>query len=144
MRALINNEKIENNAERLLMMQDRIRNLNRQKDYEREKTLEEIMQRRKDIEFRLEQHNSNLEKQRDLKDKMRKRKEEYDNNFQKMFHSGNIDKGMIEQIHQMFPENEKINCLLNRLEELKEQDDDEGKNVHPAQSGTRRVPSDRA
>ena len=115
-----NLNKIEENNEKLMLKQDALKQLERLNANKREKTLRWIINKGDRIEkFKLQQQILS-ERKRKVKDEIVKKKAEYEYQFQKMFHKKNLDQKMINDIHKMFPDNEKINYLLQRLIELDE------------------------
>ena len=105
-----------------MLKQDAIKQLERMNANKREKTLRWIMNKGDRIEkFKLQQQILS-ERKRKVKDEVTRKKAEYEYQFQKMFHKKNIDQKMINDIHKMFPNNEKINYLLQRLIELDEEE----------------------
>ena len=110
----------EQNNEKMMLIQDNIRRLNRLNNLQRENTLKWINEKREKIETMKEQKQFMTERLSQIKAQIAKRKEVYDAQFQNMFHKKNIDEKMINKIIQMFPDNPSINALLNRLAELEE------------------------
>ena len=105
-----------------MLKQDALKQLERMNANKREKTLRWIMNKGDRIEkFKLQQQILS-ERKRKVKDEVTRKKAEYEYQFQKMFHKKNIDQKMINDIHKMFPNNEKINYLLQRLIELDEEE----------------------
>ena len=105
-----------------MLKQDAIKQLERMNANKREKTLRWIINKGDRIEkFKLQQQILS-ERKRKVKDEVTRKKAEYEYQFQKMFHKKNIDQKMINDIHKMFPNNEKINYLLQRLIELDEEE----------------------
>ena len=103
-----------------MLKQDALKQLERLNANKREKTLRWIINKGDRIEkFKLQQQILS-ERKRKVKDEIIKKKAEYEYQFQKMFHKKNLDQKMINDIHKMFPDNEKINYLLQRLIELDE------------------------
>ena len=89
------------------------------------KAEKEIDDKREKIEQFKKEQELILERKRQVRDDIIRKKEEYDYKFQKMFHRKNIDDKMIRNIQNMFPGNERINSLLNRLQELEEEEQNE-------------------
>ena len=105
-----------------MLKQDALKQLERMNANKREKTLRWIINKGDRIEkFKLQQQILS-ERKRKVKDEVTRKKAEYEYQFQKMFHKKNIDQKMINDIHKMFPNNEKINYLLQRLIELDEEE----------------------
>ena len=105
-----------------MLKQDALKQLERMNANKREKTLRWIMNKGDRIEkFKLQQQILS-ERKRKVKYEVTRKKAEYEYQFQKMFHKKNIDQKMINDIHKMFPINEKINYLLQRLIELDEEE----------------------
>ena len=120
-----NQEKIEENYKKFLEKQKFIENLEKNKDLKRMKAEKEIDDKREKIEQFKKEQELILERKRQVRDDIIRKKEEYDYKFQKMFHRKNIDDKMIRNIQNMFPGNERINSLLNRLQELEEEEQNE-------------------
>lgn len=123
-----NEEKSEKRNEQFLKVQDRIQSLERQNQMKREQTLKDIMKRREDIEYRLNKINYNLRKRQELREDFRRKKQEYDNEFQKVFHSGKVSQNWVNHIHELFPDDPKINELLERLQYLNSQEQEDKEN----------------
>ncbi len=120
-----NQEKIEENYKKFLKKQKQIECLEKDKDLKRMQAEKEIDEKREKIEQFKKEQELILERKRQVRDDIIRKKEEYDYKFQKMFHRKNIDDRMIRNIQNMFPGNERINSLLNRLQELEEEEQNE-------------------
>ena len=120
-----NQEKIEENYKKFLEKQKHMKELENNKDLKREKAMKEIEDKNERIEKFKEEQQLISERKKQVRDEIVRKKEEYDNKFQKMFHKKNIDDKMIRNIQKMFPGNTRINILLNRLQELEEEEKNE-------------------
>ena len=87
--------------------------------------MKEIEDKNEKIEKFKEEQQLISERKKQVRDEIIRKKEEYDYKFQKMFHRKNIDDKMIRNIQNMFPGNTRINILLNRLQELEEEEQNE-------------------
>ena len=114
--------KKERNKQKNIEKQNNIKELNKKNKIEKENTLKWIKNKMDKMEnFKLQKQLIS-ERKRKIRDDIIKKKEEYDEEFKKMFHKKNIDNKMIKNIIKMFPNNVKINSLLKRLKELDEEE----------------------
>ena len=109
--------KREKNNQKNIDKQNNIKVLNTKNKMEKENKLKLMKNKREKLEnFKLQKQLIS-ERKRKIRDDIIKKKEEYDKEFKKMVHKKNIDNKMIKNIIKMFPNNVKINSLLNRLKE---------------------------
>ncbi len=114
--------KREKNNQKNIDKQNNIKVLNTKNKMEKENKLKLMKNKREKLENFTLQKQLISERKRKIRDDIIKKKEEYDKEFKKMFHKKNIDNKMIKNIIKMFPNNVKINSLLNRLKELDEEE----------------------
>ena len=114
--------KREKNNQKNIDKQNNIKVLNTKNKMEKENKLKLMKNKREKLENFTLQKQLISERKRKIRDDIIKKKEEYDEEFKKMFHKKNIDNKMIKNIIKMFPNNVKINSLLNRLKELDEEE----------------------
>lgn len=114
-------EKAEEANRRRLLSQSNIRREEIMKQNKREDTLNWILYKSTKIQLYKEQKEMISDKKRQLKDSITRKKEEYEDKFQIIFHKKEIDNKTIETILQMFPGNERINTLLKRLDEIEKE-----------------------
>ena len=107
-----NEEIVEKNSEILMIRNDRIRRLERLIILKIEKNRKLINDRCVRIQNIKNEQNRIKEKKREVKDKIARRKREYEGKFSEIFEKKNLDDKMLLKVHKMFPDSELINQLL--------------------------------
>ena len=113
--------KVEEQNEKMIIKQDNIQRLERLKANEREKSYRDMIKKRNRIELMQEQKRLISERKKNIQKDIAIKRQQYETEFQQLFHSKNLDEKQIQKIHDMFPNNETINALLLRLEELEQE-----------------------
>ena len=118
-------ERIEMNNEKSMIMKDNIKRIERLKLNKREHTLKSITNKHIRIEQLKQKQNILNEHNRKLKEEINTKKQQYEHNIFKLFHKQNLNHKQLYKIREMFPNNERINMLLDRLTELEHEKEED-------------------
>ena len=118
-------ERVEMNNEKSMIMKDNIKRIERLKVNQREHTLKSITDKHIRIEQIKQKQNILNEHNKKLKDEINIKKQQYEHNIFKLFHKRNLNKKELYKIREMFPNNERINLLLDRLTQLEQEKEED-------------------
>ena len=118
-------ERVEMNNEKSMIMKDNIKRIERLKVNKREHTLKSITDKHIRIEQIKQKQNILNEHNKKLKDEINIKKQQYEHNIFKLFHKRNLNKKELYKIREMFPNNERINLLLDRLTQLEQEKEED-------------------
>ena len=118
-------ERVEMNNEKSMIMKDNIKRIERLKVNQRELTLKSITDKHMRIEQIKQKQNILNEHNRKLKDEINIKKQQYEHNIFKLFHKRNLNHKELYKIREMFPNNERINLLLDRLTQLEQEKEED-------------------
>ena len=118
-------ERVEMNNERSMIMKDNIKRIERLKVNQREHTMKCITNKHIRIEQLKQKQNMLNEHNRKLKEEIGIKKQQYEHSLFKLFHKQNLNHKQLYKIRDMFPNNERIISLLDRLTELEQEKEDD-------------------
>jgi hypothetical protein len=118
-------ERIEMNNEKSMIMRDNIKRIERLKLNQQEHTMKSITNKHIRIEQIKQKQNILNEHNRKLKDEINIMKQQYEHNIFKLFHKRNLNHKELYKIREMFPNNERINLLLDRLTQLEQEKEED-------------------
>ena len=124
-KSMENLQRIEEIKEKLILKQNYIREVQKKKEDKIKENSLYITEKRNKIEKIKEQQRALSERKKIIKDEILLKRQMYEMEFKNLFHNKQLDDQQIIKIHQMFPDNEKINCLLIKLAELEREKENE-------------------
>ena len=114
-------QKIEENKEKMLLKQNYINELAKKKEDKRGQDSRILNAKRIKIEQMQEQKKALSERNRIVKEELSVKRQMYEVEFKNLFHYKKLDDKQLKKIHEMFPDNEKINGLLIRFADLEQE-----------------------
>ena len=112
---LENLKKREKNTEHRLLCKERMEAIEKIKEYDRNKLMKNIIKKNEKIELFKYKKLKIYENKRQFQHELQKQKENYTNEFQKIFNKKNIDNIFMKKLKKIFPNNNKIDSLFNSM-----------------------------
>ena len=117
-----NQNKFEENNIKFMTVQDNIKRMERLNELKKKNNLDDINKKANKInKFKLQQEIINEEKNK-FKDDFSRRKAKYQEEFLNIFNKSKLDNNSIQNIKKIFPNNPKINYLINKINTLEKEE----------------------